>query len=145
MCRRLFAHWLGRRSTGLDELELRRRIDRRGAIRVADGVRTELVMSDGTSFGGRILDVSSNGARLWSSRRLAIGSRISCRVEFVKRCFYPGLRIAWERPSAHGYEYGVAYRPVVPGTERVLEDYSYLVGHRTQQKQARARLHSVAA
>jgi len=105
-------------------------IDRRRNDRFHDGAVTEINVPQGVSTTARILDVSSEGARVWSREALPLGRRVSCRISFARASERLGMRVLWEARRQHGYEYGMRYAPIVPGTEGLLDNYFHHVLNR---------------
>lgn len=101
--------------------------DRRIQNRFQDGAITEIRTREGANLLVRIVDVSSTGARLWAREPLPIGSRVLCSVTFARTRERLGMRVLWENKGEHGYEYGVRYAPVVPGTESLMDNYFHHV------------------
>lgn len=101
----------------LESAEQRRR------TRHEDGSATEVRTSHGDAIAARIVDLNSFGVRLWVDGVLEVGSRVSCLVHFGSRSVPLGVRVLWRRSQSNGFEYGMSFAPVVPGTEYVLDNY----------------------
>jgi hypothetical protein len=103
----------------------------RTAPRFIDGAETEVAVSATQTTAARIMDVSSDGMRLFSKNPLPLGRRVPCRVDFVGESMSLGMRIVWQRPVAGGWEQGARYVPIVPRTEYLLDNYMHRVLNRT--------------
>lgn len=101
--------------------------DRRSLPRYLDGSLTTLESPSGVRGVGRILDVCSTGVRLWSRVPLAMGDHVACAVTFSLRQERLGMRVIWARRGEDGWEYGLEYRPAVPGNEYLMDNYVHAV------------------
>ncbi|MBM3461061.1 MAG: hypothetical protein FJX76_03070 [Armatimonadetes bacterium] len=104
--------------------------DQRRSCRFVDGTDTVLRTAHGDRVDGRLLDVASEGVRLWADAVMSVGARVSCLLHFEGRAVPAYVRLQWRRQTESGFEYGASYAPVVPGTAPLLDNYLYQVLNR---------------
>jgi hypothetical protein len=107
--------------------------ERRGELRFADGSLTRIMTASGDSIPGLLIDVTFDGARIWSQQALPIEQLLRCRVKFTERIVDLAMRVKWSRRTDDGWEYGLAYSPVLPGTENTMVNYLMFVLNRKPQ------------
>ncbi len=104
--------------------------NRRREARVPDGADTVVRTPDGRLHPAHILDVTGLGMRVTLEEPLAVGTRVACRVDLPVRAVFLEMRVAWERDTRHGVEYGLAHAPTVPGHDFHLRSYQQHVTRR---------------